>query len=78
MEYPFLHTGAEPVIIQSVETSCGCTVARWPTHPILPGIQEKITIHYTGEVPGVFHKRVFIRTSEQKLITLTIRGNILE
>ncbi len=35
--FKFTNTGKEPLIIQNVRSSCGCTVASRPNAPILPG-----------------------------------------
>ena len=37
--FEFTNTGKEPLIIQNVSASCGCTTPDWPKQPILPGKQ---------------------------------------
>jgi len=36
-EFTFTNTGAQPLIIQSVKASCGCTTPDWTRDPVLPG-----------------------------------------
>lgn len=35
--FKFKNTGKSPLILQNVQTSCGCTVPQWPKEPIGPG-----------------------------------------
>jgi hypothetical protein len=44
--FKFKNTGKEPLIIQNVQSSCGCTVAKRPTAPILPGESSEISVKY--------------------------------
>lgn len=36
-EFKFKNTGNQPVIINNVQSSCGCTTPDWTKEPILPG-----------------------------------------
>jgi hypothetical protein len=44
------NTGKNPLIIEKVDVSCGCTTAKKPEKPIAPGKSDKIEI--------VFHPKV--------------------
>ena len=44
--FSFTNTGAVPLIIGDVRSTCGCTVADWPRHPILPGKVGKIPVSF--------------------------------
>jgi hypothetical protein len=35
--FKFKNSGNEPLILQNVQTTCGCTVPTWPKEPIAPG-----------------------------------------
>lgn len=37
IEYYFENTGKTPLLISTIETTCGCTVADFPHYPIKPG-----------------------------------------
>src|SRR5690606_9919822 len=43
-EYAFTNTGKTPLIISSVNASCGCTTPNYPKQPIKPGESAKIEV----------------------------------
>lgn len=80
--FEFTNTGKEPLIIQSVTASCGCTTPEWPKQPILPGKKGKIKVMYNtqGRV-GPFTKEVYILSNAQnpdgkERFELTIKGTV--
>lgn len=79
-EFPFVNVGKEPLIIQGVKASCGCTTPNWPKDPILPGEASVITATYnTKNRPGPFNKGITI-TSNAVTPTkrLFIKGKVLK
>jgi len=78
-EFQFVNTGKTPLIISTCRGSCGCTVPKCPTEPILPGAKGVIKVHYDTHRVGPFTKTVTV-TSNAKTAneTLKITGNILE
>lgn len=45
----FTNTGNEPLIITSVDISCGCTTAKgWPRDPVPPGANGEITVSFAS------------------------------
>lgn len=45
----FTNTGNEPLIITSVDISCGCTTAKgWPRDPVPPGGNGEITVSFSS------------------------------
>ncbi len=63
---PFTNKGSNPLMIYNVETSCGCTEAKWPDKPIKTKMQGEISVTYDAKLPGKFIK------------TITIYGNLKE
>jgi len=56
-EYAFTNTGKTPLIISSVNASCGCTTPNYPKQPIKPGETAKIEVVFdTKNQPGMQHK----------------------
>jgi len=56
-EYAFTNTGKTPLIISSVNASCGCTTPNYPKQPIKPGESAKIEVVFdTQNQPGMQHK----------------------
>lgn len=58
VEYEFSNTGAEPLIIYSVDTSCDCATVKIPKRPIKPGKKSEIKIVYKCEDRGTFFKSI--------------------
>ncbi len=57
------NTGKNPLIIARVDASCGCTTAKKPEKPILPGKSDKIEV--------VFHPKVGQLDTQEKTVTVT-------
>jgi len=77
-DFEFKNVGKSPIVIIEAHGSCGCTVPKWPTDPILP--KKKGVIHVTynthGRV-GVINKDVFITSNaQQKPMKLHITGTV--
>lgn len=78
-EFAFSNTGAAPVTIEDVHSSCGCTVAKLDRRTYAPG--ESGTIHATftlGERVGPQEKLITVRTAEPDSTStaLVLRVNI--
>jgi hypothetical protein len=80
LEFPFDVNGPDPIIIEEIDTSCGCTSARirpdwdpdfegefWP-------LETPIPAGSSGTVVAVFDGSLY---KEEKASTITIHGNIL-
>lgn len=77
-EFEFKNTGKTPLLIQNVQTSCGCTTASKPAEPIQPGKKSKISVKYDTKRVGDLNKNITVTTNVQtEPIVLTIRGNVL-
>ncbi len=57
------NTGKVPLLIEKVDVSCGCTTAKKPEKPILPG--------QTDEIEIVFHPKVGQLDKQEKTVTIT-------
>jgi hypothetical protein len=76
-DFVFTNTGKEPLIIQNVETSCGCTVPEWTKQPVKPGEKGKIRIKYDTSYPGTFSKSITVYyNGKNSPAHLKIRGNV--
>lgn len=66
----------EPILINKVRASCGCTTPKWTKEPIAPGKTGKITVTYNPQGrPGSFSKTVTIMTSgNPERIVTRIKG----
>lgn len=69
----------EPVVLQTVRTTCGCTAADWPEAPIEPGKSGDVVIEFDANKIGTFRKKITVFFDKQrKAETLWIRGEVLE
>ena len=78
-EYSFNYSnhGNVPIVIQDVETSCGCTVPDWPKNPLKPGKSEELKITYDTSQPGVFRKTMTVHyNGKDSPVKLSISGNV--
>ena len=75
--FKFTNTGKEPLIIQNVRSSCGCTIAKKPSAPILPGESSEIDVKYDTRRIGRFHKNITITSNaDNKSVVLYIKGEV--
>ncbi|RYE23539.1 MAG: DUF1573 domain-containing protein [Sphingobacteriales bacterium] len=73
-EFTFTNTGKEPILIQHVQASCGCTTPSYSKDPVLPGKQGSIKASYnTAGRPNAFTKTITV-TSNAGNKVLTIKG----
>ena len=78
VEFEFKNTGDAPILINSVQASCGCTTPSYEKTPILPGKSTKIAATYNAANKGDFKKTVTVTTNAEDLPTiLTLKGTVL-
>ena len=77
-DFEFKNVGKKPIIITEAHGSCGCTVPKWPTEPILPKHKGVIHVTYnTDHRPGPIMKEVTITSNAMdKSTVLHIRGTV--
>ncbi len=74
VEFTFENMGDEPIVIQQVRPSCGCTTPSWSKDPVLPGEKGVIKASYaTQGRPNGFTKSITV-TSNAGTKVLTIKG----
>lgn len=74
--FEVVNTGKEPLLIENVQASCGCTTPEWSKEPIAPGASSKITVGYNAAAEGEFEKSISIFYKNGKMKTVLIRGNV--
>jgi hypothetical protein len=76
--FTFKNTGNAPLVIQNVETSCGCTSPEYTKEPVQPGKSGivKATFDPSGR-PNYFDKNLtVISNAENNRTILSIKGNV--
>lgn len=80
VEHTFIITnlGKSPLILNKIETSCGCTTPSWSKKPIPPGGTSEIKVVFDPkDQKGKFIKAIVIYSNASKGIsTLRITGVI--
>jgi hypothetical protein len=73
------NTGDKPLIIESVEASCGCTTPKKPEKPILPGKSDEIEVTFKSN-PGQSGDQsktvTVIANTEERIHKLEIRASV--
>jgi len=71
--------GQEPLLIEMVTTTCGCTKVEWTRKTIAPGASGTISVVYSNdEGPQLFDKTLKVYTNaEPKPRVLHLRGNVV-
>lgn len=62
-EFVVTNTGDAPLIISNCAGSCGCTVPKCDTAPILPGKTSVVNVHYDTNRVGPFTKTVTVTSN---------------
>ena len=77
-DFEFKNVGKKPINITEAHGSCGCTVPKWPSEPILPGKKGVIHVAYTTQGrQGMIMKDVTINSNaQQSPMVLHIRGTV--
>ena len=76
--FKFTNTGEAPLIIQSAQGSCGCTVPTWPKEPIAVGETGEITAEFNSKgKPNIQNKTVTITANTwPKQTRLRIKADV--
>lgn len=78
-EFKFTNTGDAPLVISSVQASCGCTVTEYSKDPIPPGTEGFVKATYNAAKPGTFTKTVTVNANaKESLVQLIIKGEVVE
>jgi hypothetical protein len=77
-DFILTNTGNQPLVIQNVVTSCGCTTPEWTRQPIPAGGKGKLTAIYDPkDRPGPFNKTLSVYTNTKPEVTvIVIKGEV--
>lgn len=78
--FEFINTGDAPLIINNVQSTCGCTVPSKPTEPIMPGKKGEISVKYNMN-PGPIRKTITVESNATNVeggrVAIKIKGEVL-
>lgn len=77
--FKFKNIGAEPVIINNVSSSCGCTTPMWSKEPVSPGGTGYVKAVFDPiNRPGIFHKTITVKSNaDNSPVVLQINGEVI-
>ena len=77
-EFTFWNDGDEPLILQTVKASCGCTTPKYTQKPVMPGQKGTIGVHYNTNNVGGFSKTVTVTSNavNNPRVVLRIKGTV--
>ena len=74
--FEIVNTGKEPLLLENVQASCGCTTPEWSREPIAPGATVPIKVGYNAYSEGHFNKTVTIFYNNGQTKALIISGEV--
>ena len=74
--FEIANTGTEPLRLENVQASCGCTTPEWTKDPIAAGASSQIKVGFNAHAEGHFIKNVTIFYNDKKTKVLTISGDV--
>ncbi|HTE27077.1 DUF1573 domain-containing protein [Flavitalea sp.] len=74
--FEFTNNGKEPLKLENVQASCGCTTPEWSKDPVEPGASANIKVGYNAAADGPFTKTVTISYNGNQVKTITISGTV--
>ena len=78
-EFSFTNTGDIPLVITTVQASCGCTVTAYSKEPIEPKSKGFVKATYNAANVGQFTKTVSVNANtEGGIVQLTIKGEVVQ
>ncbi len=78
--FAFTNVGQQPLLIQEVKPSCGCTAVDWTRHPVGPGEKGEIRVRYTAsaKITGVDLKHITVLTNTKpNFVNLYLKAHIV-
>ena len=77
--FRFTNTGATPLEIKQVRSSCGCTIPKKPDAPVAPGAVSEIEVKYDTQRVGPIRKTITVSSNASTpVVALKIKGEVIE
>ncbi len=70
------NTGLDTLIVENVQTSCGCTTPEYSRAPVLKGQKTTLKVGYNAAAEGAFEKSVTVYYNNGQAKQIIIRGNV--
>jgi hypothetical protein len=76
--FEIVNTGKEPLMLENVQASCGCTTPEWSKDAIQPGASSIIKVGYNAANEGAFTKSITIQYNSNQTKVMTISGTVFK
>lgn len=77
VSFKYTNIGDLPLIIKNVQTSCGCTEAKWSREPLASLDSGEVKVTFKAENEGHFMKSIFVVCNIwKKVYQLHINGEV--
>jgi hypothetical protein len=74
--FEFVNTGVEPLKLDNVQATCGCTTPEWSPKPIDAGATASIRVGFNAATEGDFDKTITITYNFNQTKLLKIKGHV--
>ena len=74
--FEIVNTGKEPLKLDDVNATCGCTTPEWSREPIAPGASAKIKVGYNAAAEGPFEKFITLTYNSSQTKQIKIKGTV--
>ena len=74
--FEIVNIGKEPLMLDNVQASCGCTTPEWSKEAIQPGASTTIKVGYNAAAEGDFNKTITIHYNSVQAKTMNISGSV--
>lgn len=64
--FEFQNVAEQPIVLQTVRTTCGCTAASWTEEAVQPGAKGQVRVEYDAYQSGDFSKKIKVFFDKQK------------
>ena len=72
----FTNKGDTNLVLNNIQTSCGCTTPEWSKEAVPAGGSSKITVGYNAMAEGVFTKQITIAYNGNQTKQVIIKGEV--
>ena len=72
------NTSSQPLVLDNVQASCGCTTPEWDQKPIPANGTKEIKVGYNAAAEGMFNKTITVTYNNHQFKTMTITGNVFK
>jgi hypothetical protein len=77
-EFEFKNTGKESLILNNVQSSCGCTIPEWTNESVGKNKIGHIKIKYNSSIVGSFSKSITVYSNATNSpVSLKIKGTVV-